>query len=301
MGEVKISRGKLSGASRGNQLAFKSLQLISVTQPKLVSQNSVVRRVAVFWITHLSRQTLLAFCRVPRYEKLHLWLASGWIPCVTGMRLLERWSMKKPFKEALIDEFRQHRPIICATTLGQACPQLCFSGGQTATILIVDFDGYASTKHGGVFFSARLEQKICTWMGIPPGRLLDQPNIAILSIKAKSCCVHKMSKPIKNKPIRTCWNVWRLVIPKYFPNLELILAIGWRTIWQCLGNERRVNVFQTVQGRNQYLIEGVPLPNMYRTFPLPHPSWGREGWDEDPILLSDQVIPELQRIVRPLL
>lgn len=177
----------------------------------------------------------------------------------------------------------------CPRTSIQRYPELHSRGKEEAKILIVDFNGYASSKRNNEFFTLGPKQRLCGWLGISETELYNSPKIAIFSFKDKSCCIRNK---IKKRPFYyTCWDAWKIKIAELLPNLALTIPIGERSISQCLGHRMESNVLKTIQNRSQYLPE---------FFPLPHPHGNFARWPATDSF-EEMVVPEIQRMVKRLL
>jgi uracil-DNA glycosylase len=202
---------------------------------------------------------------------------------------------------ALDDVIRQVRACrLCRETprYGAALPhepRPIIHGSTTARLCIASQAPGTRAHAAGKSFLDPSGVRLRAWLGIDEATFYDETRVAIVPMG--SCFPGHDAKGGDLPPRRECAEVWRPMIFRAMPQLELIIVIGqYAQAWH-LGEEFQGGLTATV-GRWREILHSPRRP---RVLPLPHPSWRNNGWLRKNPWFEAELLPVLRREVRTIL
>ncbi len=129
-------------------------------------------------------------------------------------------------------------------------------------------------------------QKLQEWLGITPEQFYDHKTIALVPMDFYYPGKGKTGDLPPRKDFAAMWH------PQVFaamPNLELKILIGQYSQNYYLLN-RKKTLTETVKNYKEYIKDGF--------FPIPHPSPRNNIWLKKNPWFEQEVVPELQKIIK---
>lgn len=163
------------------------------------------------------------------------------------------------------------------------------SAQTTAKIMIIGQAPGTKVHASGVPWDDASGKRLREWMGIEKEVFYDEAKIAIMPM---GFCYPGRGKGGDLPPRPECAPHWHVRLLELLPDLELTLLIGQYAQKYYLGKLRKKNLTETVRAYQAY------LPNY---FPLVHPSPRNLMWQRRNLWFEDEVVPELQAVVKNLL
>ena len=122
------------------------------------------------------------------------------------------------------------------------------------------------------------------WLGLTPEEFYDRTRIAILPMGF--CYPGRLPAGGDLPPRPQCAPLWRARLLALMPEVRLTLLVGSYAMAHALG-----------PGRVGERVSDYPifLPHY---FPLPHPSWRTQRWEDANPWFGDTAVPALRHVVR---
>ncbi len=187
---------------------------------------------------------------------------------------------------ALSKQIRQC--TLCEPALPQGANPV-FSASPDARILVVGQAPGIRVHRSGIPFDDPSGDRLRSWMGVEREVFYDPARVAIVPM---GFCYPGTGKSGDLPPRPECAQAWRKSLLSFLTNIELTLVIGqYAQAWH-LAKRRKSNLTETVRSWEEY-FPGI--------IPLPHPSPRNNIWLKKNPWFEEDVVPQLQRSVEPLL
>ena len=149
----------------------------------------------------------------------------------------------------------------------------------------------------GVPFTDPSGDRLREWMAVDHATFYDPKRIAIIPMGF--CFPGLDSKGGDLPPRPECAPRWRAHLFEHLPDLRLVIVVGSYAVKWHFGPLAKANLTQTVRHWRDYV--DVPVapsggPRI-RAVPVPHPSWRNNAWIKKNPWFTDELLPELRKVV----
>ncbi len=161
---------------------------------------------------------------------------------------------------------------------------------SSAKLLIISQAPGRKVHETGIPWNDASGDRLRDWLKLDRPAFYDETRVAILPI---GFCYPGAEDRGGDKPPRAeCAPLWHARLRKHLPNIQLTLLVGQYAQRYYLCRRRKASMTETIRAFSEY---GPQF------FPLPHPSWRSVVWMRKNQWFEDTVIPNLRKVVRPLL
>ena len=160
---------------------------------------------------------------------------------------------------------------------------------QDARLLIVGQAPGTRVHESSIPWNDPSGDRLRQWLGTDKDTFYDEKRIAIIPM---GFCYPGRGKSGDLPPRPECAELWHQKLLEKIPNLGLTLLLGQYAQTYYLGRRRKKTLTANVQAFREYIPELLPLP---------HPSPRNNLWLKRNPWFEAEVVPELRRLVAPLL
>jgi len=158
-----------------------------------------------------------------------------------------------------------------------------------AKLLVIGQAPGTAAHETGIAFNDPSGVRLRKWLGVSDEQFY---NPELMAMMPMSFCYPGRGKSGDLPPVKVCAPLWHKKILKALPNIELTLLIGKYAQDAYLVNDEKLNLTETVKKWKQFWPEFIPLP---------HPSPRNNIWLKKNEWFEREVIPTLQKKIKPLL
>lgn len=145
----------------------------------------------------------------------------------------------------------------------------------------------------GIPFNDASGNRLRDWMGVNCEEFYDSNRFAIIPMGF--CFPGYNAKGSDLPPRRECREIWHEQVFSGMPQIQLVLTIGQYAQHWHIDDIGKKSVTETVA--NWQKILNTRQSRGYRVLPLPHPSWRNTGWIKKNPWFSEELLPELKRLI----
>ncbi|MGB3145367.1 MAG: uracil-DNA glycosylase family protein [Maribacter sp.] len=165
-------------------------------------------------------------------------------------------------------------------------PRPIVSGTVTSKIILVSQAPGKKAHDQNKAWDDPSGKKLREWLGVSDAVFFNPDNFAVLPM---GFCYPGKGKTGDLPPRKECAPLWHSKVLEEFTNVKLIILIGKYAQDQYLGKASKKNLTENVLNYQEF------LPTY---FPLPHPSPVNHFWRGKNPWFEEEVVGELQEIVR---
>lgn len=172
-------------------------------------------------------------------------------------------------------------------------PRPVFQGLPSARLLIAGQAPGARVHASGRPYTDPSGHRLRAWMGVDEATFYDPDRVAIVPMGL--CFPGYDGKGGDLPPRRECVSVWHDRLMAFFPEIELVLAIGlyaqrYHLARLGLSKHLKPRLTDTIAGWRA-IYDGGSRP---RVLVMPHPSWRNTGWLKRHSWFDGDVVPVLR-------
>lgn len=161
---------------------------------------------------------------------------------------------------------------------------------SSAKLLIISQAPGRKVHETGIPWNDASGDRLRDWLKLDRPAFYDEARVAILPM---GFCYPGAEDRGGDKPPRAeCAPLWHARLFRHLPNIQLTLLVGQYAQRYYLRRRRKASMAETIRAFSEY---GPQF------FPLPHPSWRSVVWMRKNQWFEQTVIPNLRKVVRPLL
>ena len=164
-------------------------------------------------------------------------------------------------------------------------PRPVVTGSACARVVLIGQAPGTAVHASGIPWNDPSGDHLREWMGVGPDEFYDPNNFLIMPM---GFCYPGRKGQGDAPPRPECAPRWHQCILRHLPADHTLILIGQYAQRYYLGKQRKRNLTETVRAWREY------TPRFLVT---PHPSWRSRGWIKRNPWFSEEVIPELRRIV----
>lgn len=165
----------------------------------------------------------------------------------------------------------------------------------TAKVQIIGQAPGTRVHQSGKPFTDPSGDRLREWMGIDAATFYDPSFLAITPMGF--CFPGLDAKGGDLPPRKECAEKWQATVNAAMPQVELVLLIGMYAQKYHLQNLAKKTLTETVKNWRKILS----AENGRKYLPLPHPSWRNNSWIKKNSWFSEELIPELQKMIQAFL
>lgn len=163
---------------------------------------------------------------------------------------------------------------------------------ETARVAICGQAPGTRVHASGIPFTDPSGERLREWMGVDTRIFYDSRRVAIVPMGFCFPGVDKRGSDLP--PRKECARHWRARVFAAMPQIGLMLLVGHHAQKWHLGAQCRSSLTETV-GDWRDILAATNRPAM---MPLPHPSWRNNAWIRKNTWFSNELLPELRRLVQ---
>lgn len=164
-------------------------------------------------------------------------------------------------------------------------PRPVLSAGEGARILIAGQAPGRRVHRSGVPWDDPSGDRLRDWLGVEKATFYDPEQIAIVPM---GFCWPGTGTAGDLPPRRECAVLWHGRLIPLLTQVRLTVVIGQYAQAYHLGDRRKENLTATVRAWRDYLPAQLPLP---------HPSPRNQRWFKQHPWFTEEILPELRRLV----
>lgn len=165
-------------------------------------------------------------------------------------------------------------------------PRPVLQTGTHAKILIIGQAPGQKVQNTGIPWDDQSGNELRRWLGVGKEQFYDERIFALVPM---GFCYPGKSTSGDLPPRPECAPLWHAPLLKKMKHIKLIILIGQYAQKHYLGNFLKPTLTETVKNYQEYLPKFLPLV---------HPSPRNKIWQKKNPWFEEQVIPQLQKIIK---
>lgn len=183
--------------------------------------------------------------------------------------------------EQLLEQIRACRACETHLPLG---PRPIIQGDPNAKLLIIGQAPGLAVHNTGVPWDDKSGERLRSWLGLDSDTFYDPSKVAIMPV---GFCYPGRAKSGDAPPRKECFELWHEQFLSSLKKVKLTLLIGNHAQARYLGNG--TSATENIKSWRNFLP---------KYFPLPHPSPRNNIWLSKNPWFTEEVVPELAKMVR---
>lgn len=168
-------------------------------------------------------------------------------------------------------------------------PRPVLDASKKSKILLIGQAPGTKVHASGVPWDDASGDRLRDWLGMDKATFYNPDNIAIVPM---GFCYPGKGKSGDLPPRPECAPLWHAQLLAQMPGIKLTLLIGQYAQKYYLQDNARKNLTETVRAFREFLPQ---------YFPLPHPSPRNNIWQKKNPWFQEELLPELENVVRHIL